>query len=579
MKFGFNASAILAVVGAFASSTAAEAQAPSREEVTPPVPERAQDNGAVKIDSRGALARPACPLDSSDITTNITEVRYTGPNGTPLPAALVPLLQGLGGAGADQPIKVVCDIRDKANAALRASRYVASVQIPPQKIDDGVLKLEVVTARIVEMRVRGDAGPYEKLLAGRIELLKKLDPLNEAQAEELLLLAGDVPGLDVQLSLRPAASAPGDVIGEMTVVYRRFSMIGNIQNYNSKQLGRETAYVRGEYYGLTGSADMTYLGLSATVDFKEQKIAQFGHVMGVGSHGASVAARFTFALSDPSVQNLDLRTRSIITSLEYSRPLVRSLTKNAAVTTGFEFAEQRTKVGTGAGKTPLNRDRISTLFARIGGDMRALRQDGQEKSRLSGMLELRQGLNVLGSTGKGAVTASGYSPSRFDGSARATIVRAQVDTVYGLGKIFDLATSLRGQWSNKALLNFDEFSVGNLTLGRGFDPGANGGDRAVGTSIELRAKLLRQGNTKGEVFGFFDGVRLWNKDPASTERNRVLRSYGAGARIALPGQLLLEVTYAHAKDRALLIPQQPKPPKDRILFSLTAQLVPFGGRR
>ena len=126
-------------------------------------------------------------------------------------------------------------------------------------------------------------------------------------------------------------------------------------------------------------------------------------------------------------------------------------------------------------------------------------------------------------------------------------------------------------------MNYDEFSVGNLSIGRGYDPGSNSGDRAVGASVELRAKLVRSARVTLEAFGFYDAVRIWNLDRNSTENGRSLRSYGGGARMVLPGAMLLEVTYAHPKDLALSFDKAPPP--DRVLVSLTMQIIPFGGRR
>ncbi len=576
MRRAFKLLGILPILSAFVP-TIVSAQAPSREEVTPPTPDRESRKTQVKVDSSSAMERAPCPLETSDIRTSITSVQFSAPGGAAVSPELAPFLGSLALPSGDQPVKIVCDVRDQANAALRAAKYVASVQIPPQRIEDGILRLEVVTARIVEMRVKGDAGPYERLLQRRIEALKNIQPLNEAKAEEMLLLAGDVPGLDVQLALRPTGAVPGDVIGELTVSYRSLSVIANVQNYNSRQLGRETAYVRAEAYGVTGAADLTYLGLSSTLDLEEQKIVQLGHVMGLDDSGTSIALRGTYALSKPDIQNLKLRTRSFIASLELARPFVRSVTTNAGITAGLEFAQQKTEVLGGANPAPLNLDKITTLFARVSGNFRSLRRNGAEAHRIGGYFEFRQGLGLFGATQTGKVTSGGFAPSRFEGSARATIVRGAVDTQIGLGPIFDLAGEVRGQWSNKPLLNFDEFSAGNLTLGRGYNPGANSGDRAVGASAEIRAKLIRQPKVGVELFGFYDSVRLWNSDRNSTENDRVLRSVGGGARIILPGAMLLEVTYAHPRDKALSFDNR-RPP-DRVLFSLTTQLVPFGLRR
>jgi hemolysin activation/secretion protein len=552
-------------------------QIPNRDQVTRPTPDGRPERGAVSIKSTGAVERAPCPLETSDVRATIARIAFTGSGGAPLAPELVTLLQDVRAPGSEQPIRVVCDIRDQANALLRRGRYVATVQVPPQRIEDGTLRLEVVSARIVEMRVRGDPGPYEARLLESIEQLKRLDPLNEAEAERILLLTGDVPGLDVQLALRPTGAKPGEVIGEMTLSYRRFSLIANAQNYNSTQLGRETGYVRAEIYGLTGASDTTYFGYSSTVDFKEQMIWQLGHVAGIDAQGTTLGSRITYAISRPTLDRLSLETKSFIGSIELARPLIRSVNVNAGLVGGLEFSEQRTVVGTAAGAVPLNLDRITAFFLRASGDIRDFDRSGDERTRTAGFLEVRQGVGIFNATRTGQVTAGGFSPSRFEGSATATVVRAQIDTRIGIGPIFDLAGMVRGQWSNRPLLNFDEFSAGNLTVGRGYDPGANSGDRAIGASVELRAKIINMPRLTIEPFGFYDAVRIWNLDRNSTENNRSLRSWGGGVRAVLPGFALLEVTYAKPLDRALSF--DAAPPPARVLLSLTAQLVPFGGRR
>lgn len=564
-------------VAIIAMPASALAQAPTREEISPPVPSPRTDRGTARVDAAGAIERAPCPLETSEVRATISRVQFSGAGGTPLAPEIATLLAQVAAPGSEQPIRVVCDVRDQANALLRKARYVATVQVPPQRIDDGTLRLEVVTARIVEMRVRGEPGPYEKRIQQSIEDLKRLDPLNEAEAERLLLLAGDTPGLDVQLSLRPTGAKPGDVIGEMTVSYNRLSVIANAQNYNSRQLGRETGYVRAEIYGLTGASDTTYIGLSSTVDFKEQKIIQVGHVAGLDDKGTTLASRVTYAVSQPDLDQLRLQTKSIIASVELARPLIRSVRANLGLTAGFEFAQQRTVIQGATANTPLNLDRVSNLFLRVAGDLREFSRLGEETIRSGASLEIRQGLNILNATQTGRTTAAGFFPSRFEGVATATVIRAQVDSRIGLGPIFNLAGTVRGQYSNRPLLNFDEFTVGNLTIGRGYDPGSNSGDRAIGASVELRAKIIRTARVTVEPFGFFDAVRIWNLDRNSTENNRSLRSYGGGVRVVLPGFALLEATYAKPMDLALSFDKAPPPA--RLLASLTMQLVPFGGRR
>jgi hemolysin activation/secretion protein len=568
----------LLIGAAMAASTGAHAQSqgqPTREEVNPAPPTREQRGNTVSVDSSSAFARGPCPLETSELRTTIPAVQFAKPGGEPIAAELVPILAQVQPPAGEQPVRAVCDIRDAANAALRRARYVATVQIPPQRLDGGPLRLEVITARIVETRVRGDAGPYEDLVEQRIATLQSFDPLNEADAERLLLLADDIPGLDVRLALQPAGRAPGEVIGELTVDYRRFGLIGNVQNYNSRQLGRETAYARAELFGLTGLGDLTYVAGSTTFDFDEQKIAQIGHEMLLDQSGTSFALRGTFADSRPDIPTLELRTKSYIVNAELTQPLLRTLYDNVYGGLGFERVQQRTKLGGAGGSAPLNLDRISTAYVRFAGTSRRLRIDATEASEFGGFVEFRKGLDVFDATKTGVITPSGYAPSRFEGNAKAFVVRGQFDASFGLGPIFELAGQVRGQWTKDPLLNYDEFSIGNLTVGRGYDPGANTGDRAYSTSVELRANVPTGRKLGTQVYGFYDGIRLWNLDTGTTEKDRRLESYGGGVRFTLPGAARIDITYAHPLDPPLLTGASAKVPKDRVLVSLTAQLVPF----
>ncbi|HEX8223829.1 MAG TPA: ShlB/FhaC/HecB family hemolysin secretion/activation protein [Allosphingosinicella sp.] len=510
----------------------------------------------------------------------INTVRFTGPNGDTLDPAIAELLADVEAPGAGRPVQVICTIRDRAVDRLRDARYVASVQIPPQAIETGELRLEVVTARIVDVRVRGDAAPYRATLADRIRQLMALRPLNERDAERILLLASDAPGLNVQLRLRPSPGGqPGDVVGDLEVSFVRAALLANVQNYGSRQLGRETAFVRADFYGLTGGPSLTYVGGSTTLDFDEQRVVQAGHVQELNLRGLSLGADFLYAWSRPDLGDLDLRSQSLIARLEADLPLVRSVATELDLTAGFEMIEQRTRVfgNAGQGGTPLNRDKLRVLFARLSGSLREPKGDGTDSYSLGGSIELRKGIDVFGATRRGFVSpTSGYSPSRIEGDPNAWVVRGEVAGVVGLGPVFSLAAEGVAQWANEPLLNFEEFSIGNLTVGRGYDPGANTADRAIGLRIEPRARIVSRPKLTVDLFGFYDSVWIYNLDSNTAENGRRLGSYGAGARLLLPGRAVLEVMYARPEDVPLLIPNARRAP-DRLLISLTFQYPP-GGR-
>lgn len=551
---------------------ALEQNLPSREQVTPPTP-AAPQTARPRIDSRSAIVQPTCPFEDSALRLTLRRVLLVRPDGRPLQPAIARTLLRLVLPEGEQPLRVICTVRDQANALLGADGWIASVQVPAQSITAGELKLTVVTARITEVRVRGNPGPYRRLLQRRVAQLQALDPLNQRDAERALLLASDVPGLEIQLSLRPAGTNPGDVIGDLSIAYRPYALTASIQNLNSRALGPWTGYARAEFYGLTGRADLTYLGVSSTSDFQEQRVVQAGQLFGLGPAGTTLGGRFTYAWSRPDLGALDFRTDTLIAGLDVVRPLVRSVNVNLRAAAGLDYVDQKTVVGSGQAAVLLNLDKLRVAYARLSGELLQRGGGGRMGLSLRSGVEVRKGLAVLDATRTGG--SASVLPSRIEGDARALVIRADADAVLGVGQYLSVAGLARVQWANHPLLNYEEFSIGNLTVGRGYDPGSNSGDRAVGLRGELRVTppILRA--VRPELYGSYDFVMLTNLDSASTEVDRHLRSVGAGVRLIFANQIAAEISYAHPLDRALLIDKAA--PRDRVLVSLVAQLR--GGAR
>lgn len=578
MKNGWG-KAVLATVGMCAGGAAMAQEAPPPPDVPATDIGRAQieqnipsqdlpRQPSVRVDTSGAIAQTPCALADSDIRVNLTGVTLERPDGTPLPAELQTLLAGVDAdAHGEQSIAVVCRVRDRVNERLSDAGYVALAQIPAQQITDGTLRIQVVTARITEVRIVGEPGPFRGQLEAAVEKIRQLDPLNRNDAVRLLLLTGDIPGLDVNLTLASANGAPGDVIGTLGVTAKRFALMANVQNYGSRQLGRWIGSIRGEAYGLTGLADRTYLGFSNSFDWKEVRVLQAGHDFAVTDSGLRMGLRGSLAFSRPDIEDLDLRSRSVIAGVDFAYPLVRTVEQTVVATGGFEMLEQRARFHSNGNKLPFTLDKLRVLFARLDGDFR-FANGNREYLRARGVLELRKGIDVLDATKEGVVSPKG-APSRLFGNPTATVVKGEIDLQVKPGGPFQLDLGGFGQWANDPLLNLEEFSLGNFTHGRGYDPGSNGGDRAFGFTIEPRVKLPVP-NFNVDVSAFYDWVRVENLDQGTVDPKRTLRSVGGGVRFVLPQSLVVEMTYAHPLDKVL--PTDEKKPSDRFLVSVTAKL-------
>ncbi len=545
---------------------------PSREQIELPRTDAPQPRSGVTV-TDDTTRTANCPFDAS-IAVEISRLRFTLADGSPLPGELAALLDALKPNPGKQPLPELCRLRDDAAALLSARGYITGVTIPPQEITDGEARLVVIPARLTDVRINGQSGRNRAAILARIEQLKAMPVLNTRRIESILVAANDVPGTQVTMALRTAGTAPGEVIGELNIVSTPFTILANVQNSGSRTIGRESGSLRAEFFGLTGVSDRSFIGLSSTFDTDEQQTVQAGHYFGLNS-GLTIGGRFSYAWSRPDIGALDLRSRSLIGGIDLSQPLHRSVRATADIGGGFEVIEQRIKFYPGgvAGGLPLTRDKLRVAYLRLSGSKRAPQFNGPDAWGVSGSIELRQGFDIFDATQSGVVTPQGYAPSRFEGSATATVIRGGAGAFVSLGRLFSVSTTVQGQWASGPLLSFEEFSVGNLTIGRGYDLGVTAGDKAIGLRVEPRVQLPVRARVGIQAFAFVDAVRIWNDDVFTTERDRQLQSWGGGMRATLPGLMSLEAVYARPDDPELNLPGARRA-SDRLLLSLTAQFAP-----
>jgi hemolysin activation/secretion protein len=143
---------------------------------------------------------------------------------------------------------------------------------------------------------------------------------------------------------------------------------------------------------------------------------------------------------------------------------------------------------------------------------------------------------------------------------------------FALGRDFALAIMPRAQYAFDPLLSFEEFTAGNYTVGRGYDPGVILGDSGVGLSAELRGPRLKVSDTSEfriQPYVFGDVARVWNKGPGGEDH---LSSAGGGLRAGLGDRFQLDATVAVPLERAGL---QTKRGDARFLLTLTTRLLPW----
>jgi hemolysin activation/secretion protein len=126
-----------------------------------------------------------------------------------------------------------------------------------------------------------------------------------------------------------------------------------------------------------------------------------------------------------------------------------------------------------------------------------------------------------------------------------------------------MSASVSGQWASDPLLAYEEFQIGNFTVGRGYDPGSASGDEAWAVQLEAGWPVDTPAG-KIEPYVFYDYADLNNLDQSGYQTQ--ISSYGVGVRARLPWKLRLDVAWASPQDPPF--PSAPQP-DDRLLVSLT----------
>jgi len=535
---------------------------PSREELDParaaPIP------AAPRGDLFDNIEKTPCPFAGSDLKFTLKSVEFRGAVAGAI--ALTP--EELSPAyarelGTEVPVTAVCDIRDRVSAIYLRRGILASVAIPPQRINEGKVVFEVVEARIVGVEYHGDVGPAQRQVARYLDQLTGMAPFDLDVAQRYLLLASDIPGVQVQATLKPAPEGNGAVVLDIAVSRDPFDASAQVQNYGSKTIGRELGLARVDLNSFTPLGERTSLIAYWTLASDEQRVIQATEHFKLGGSGLAADFSGSWAWTRPgdAVAPLELEGESFAGSARLTYPIVRHRRHNVNLGIGLDWIDQQ--VDFGGGIATLTEDHLRVFFARLDGHW-APRSLSNHSAALTGSIEVRKGTTGLDASQYGEITAS-----RFLGRPDAFVWRAEAQ---GGGRIAGpvVATAaISWQFTQDPLLSYEEFSVGNLSVGRGYDPSAASGDRAIAASVELTTVPLPlfKGRAAWRPYAFYDTAELTNIGPGAGKLN--LASAGLGVRAQITRRVSLDLAWAKPFDDPFGLGDEPPA---RVLVSLSATL-------
>lgn len=518
------------------------------------------------------VASAACPFAGQGLSVTLTQVAVSG-------ATVV--RQGeidravAGFLHRKLDLGVVCAVRDRVAKLFVDKGYrLTRVDVAPQTIHDGRLLLtatEGYVASVDTQRLKpmGRSAALAQGSFGRLQqggAVATHKPTRWDDIERAVLLARDIPGAQIGVRLHAAPDGPGALeLVASAAERRKFDLTTGVQDLGGPELGETAAFARLDANSFTRFAERSSLLLYGTTTGR-QKVIENIESVGLGLNGLRAETDVTYASTQPRgrLAPLGLNGDFFDAKIGLTYPFIRRESLDLRGRIGFEIVDQRNSLGAlqGEGSVPLLfRDKLRVVAAEADLHWRPERLKALD---VTASLEARQGVQGLGSS-----RAGDQDLSRAQGKPDASVIRANATArwTFGSGPARGpfgnpwLQLTGQDQYAPRPLLAYEEYQIGNFTIGRGFDPGAASGDRAYGGQAEAGWPLLLA-RLPVEPFVFFDAARVENINGyAST-----IASTGGGVRATLPWSLRLEVYGATPLTPAL--PNTPEPGA-RLLASLT----------
>ena len=449
-------------------------------------------------------------------------------------------------------------IARKAEAVYAAQGFpFVAIVVPPQSVSDGVVHLKVVEGHISSLTVLSKDPTARRQATAAFTPLVDRQPLSLGDVDSAYQMAKAVPGLAVAGALRR-----GDEPGGMDLVVQAqrepWRVYANVNSLYPDTTGPWGALIGVDYFGDSAWGDQTSGQFYSSLENGSQYVLRLSHQRRLNAAGTSLSLMTLFAWANPkgAIAPLDVAADVQLGRIGLDQPLYERGGFKLDTEAAFEVDDQDTRIFKTAS---LSKDRLQILSLSLNGEWKPTAGGDATLS-----VELRKGVDIVGASKPGdpLLSRPGADPQAF-----VTQVRFAGETPY----VYDvsLAGRLEGQIADHALTAPDQYAIGNLSIGRGYQPGAAFGDSAFAGTGEVRFGPFPLGHRIQLVpYGFYDAAELWTLTPGAHSRHTI-SSAGGGVRIDVPGILHVDVAYAQPLDPA--IAGSPKP-SGRVLVNLTVGL-------
>ena len=404
----------------------------------------------------------------------------------------------------------------------RNDGYILSkAVVPPQKIEGGVVQINVIEGFVDRVVVQGQVRGPRRLLSEYRKGILRSRPLKAKDLERYLLLVDDLPGVSVKSVLTPSKDKPGAT--NMTLILSNKAYEGSLGLDNRGTKFNGPIQINA---GLSGNAlfkNYERIGLQGVVtsDTDELKFFSGFYEQPISSEGTKLFFSASFSDSEPGsvLKDFEVTGESKSFTLKITHPFIRSRAENLNGSLSYTHRNSTTDIL----GTLDSEDRLRIVNLGLSYDFVDEYRGVNQVS-----FNLSKGFDIFDSTKTGSENLT-----RNEGHSDFTMFSGQALRLQQLAPSWMLLGAFSWQYSFEKLLSSEEFGVGGSQFGRAYDSSEITGDQGAAFKLELQKAFQPKKNYLRDVqaYTYFDYGVVWNRIPISTGSTvQDLNSLGLGIR-------------------------------------------------
>lgn len=403
---------------------------------------------------------------------------------------------------------------------------LARAMIPAQRLQGGMVRIEVIEARFGKVTFDNDGRVNDRLLEATLSPLQGGQPIDQAALDHSLLLLSDLPGVAVNAVLRP-----GEAVGTSDLLVNipsAAAIDGNLvlDNYGNGYTGEAHIGATMNLNNPLHHGDvLSASALSSGGGLNYGSLAYDSVLNGRGARAGGSYSALHYRLGG-SLDPLDAHGTAQVASLWAMHPFVRSRHVNLYGLIQYDRLQLRDHIDAAAIRTDRH---LGNARASLSADVRDELLWGAVSSWNVSWTRGRVGFDDQAAQSVDAATAK--TQGEFS-KWNVSLSRLQ-----GLSPTNTLYLAVSGQWSNDNLDAAEKTIAGGPLTVRGYDMGALSGDSGYLGTVELRHDLLFAWalQSRFQVVAFVDSARVTINETAWVAGANSATLSGAGVGLNWAG--------------------------------------------